>query len=45
MTTHRDLATRLLSDDVTRGIFMDVVYEMLKRDLAADMIARARGAA
>lgn len=42
MTTHHTLATRLLSDEVTRGIFMDVVYEMLKRDVAADMITQAR---
>lgn len=31
MTTHNALATKLLSDETTRGAFLDVVYELLKR--------------
>lgn len=43
MQTHQSLATRLLSDDLTRGLFLDVVYEVLKRDLGGDLLAAARG--
>jgi type I restriction enzyme R subunit len=32
MTTHNALATKLLSDEATRVVFLDVVYELLKRD-------------
>ena len=32
MTTHNVLATKLLSDEATRGVFLDVVYALLKRD-------------
>ncbi|MBL8288003.1 MAG: type I restriction endonuclease subunit R [Rubrivivax sp.] len=31
MSTHQALATRLLSDQAARKVFVDVVYEMLKR--------------
>ena len=31
MNTHKELATRLLSDEATRGVFLDVVYELLTR--------------
>ena len=37
MQTHKDLATKLLSDEATRGLFLDVVYEMLKRQDAAGL--------
>lgn len=45
MQTHQSLATRLLSDDLTRGLFLDVVYEVLKRDLGGDILSAARGVA
>lgn len=32
MSTHQTLATRLLSDEGARKVFVDVVYEMLRRD-------------
>lgn len=32
MKTHNVMATKLLSDEATRGVFLDVVYELLKRD-------------
>ncbi len=32
METHKSLATRLLSDEATRAVFLDVVYELLRRD-------------
>jgi type I restriction enzyme R subunit len=31
METHRTLATRLLSDEGSRGAFLDVIYELLRR--------------
>jgi type I restriction enzyme, R subunit len=37
MTTHQTLATRLLSDEGARKVFVDVVYEMLRRDYASGM--------
>lgn len=43
MQSHQNLATRLLSDDLTRGLFLDVVYEVLKRDLGGDLLSAARG--
>ena len=42
MQTHQSMATRLLSDDLTRELFLDVVYEMLKKDLGVDLLAAAR---
>jgi type I restriction enzyme R subunit len=34
METHKTLATRLLSDEGSRGAFLDVIYELLKRGSA-----------
>ena len=42
MQTHQSLATRLLSDDLTRELFLGVVYDMLKQDLGGDLLAAAR---
>ena len=42
MQTHQGMATRLLSDELTRELFLDVVYEMLKKDLGGDLLAAAR---
>lgn len=43
MNTHQSLATKLLSDEVTRDLFLAVVYEMLKKDVSGDLVAAARG--
>ncbi|MEG6586846.1 type I restriction endonuclease subunit R [Dendrosporobacter sp. 1207_IL3150] len=40
--THRDIATRLLSDEASRTLFLNVVYEMLKQDQSAELIKAAR---
>lgn len=42
MSTHQSMATKLLSDEVTRDLFFDVVYEMLKKDMSGDLLAAAR---
>ncbi len=42
MNTHKDLATKLLSDEATRGVFLDVVYELLKRDRPEDLFSAGR---
>ena len=44
MSTHQTLATRLLSDEGARRVFVDVVYEMLRRGDAPDMFDATRGA-
>lgn len=43
MQTHETMATKLLSDEPTREIFLSVVYELLKKDSAADLLKAARG--
>jgi type I restriction enzyme, R subunit len=40
--THHALATKLLSDEVTRGVFLDVVYELLRRDSVGGIFDAAR---
>jgi type I restriction enzyme, R subunit len=42
MDTHKALATKLLSDETTRGMFLNVVYELLKRD-GPDGLFKAHG--
>lgn len=42
MNTHQSMATKLLSDEVTRDLFLSVVYEMLKKDMSGDLLAAAR---
>jgi len=32
MTTQIELVSKVLSDETTRGLFLDVVYELLKRE-------------
>lgn len=45
MTTHNEMATKLLSDDITRDLFLSVVYELLKQDsTAAGLLTSVRGA-
>lgn len=43
MNTHKDLATKLLSDQGTRTVFLDVVYEMLRRQDSAGMFNAGAG--
>ena len=43
MQTHETMATKLLSDEATREIFLSVVYELLKKDSAGDLLKAARG--
>ena len=42
MQTHQSLATRLLSDDLTRELFLGVVYDLLKQDLGGNLLTAAR---
>lgn len=42
MNTHQTLATRLLSDEAARKVFVDVVYEMLTRSDAPDLFGATR---
>jgi len=43
MGSHQGMSKRLLGDEVTRNLFLTVVYEMLSKDIAAGMIEQARG--
>lgn len=43
MASHQNIAKRLLSDEVTRNLFLTVIYEMLKKDLSGDILLEARG--
>lgn len=42
MNSHASMATKLLSDESTRDVFLTVVYELLKRDVGADLLDSAR---
>lgn len=42
MQSHQSMATKLLSDETTRGLFLDVVYELLKRDGGVELIRAVR---
>ena len=42
MQSHQTMATKLLSDATTRGLFLDVVYDILKRDNGGDLMAAVR---
>lgn len=44
MNTHQSMATKLLSDEVTREVFLGIVYEMLKNDINSDLFSAAREA-
>jgi type I restriction enzyme R subunit len=41
MATHKELANKLLSDEATRGVFLDVVYELLKHEGAGALFGAA----
>lgn len=42
MQSHQALATKLLSDETSRGLFLDVVYDLLKKDSAGDLLRAVR---
>ena len=42
MGSHQKMAKRLLGDEMTRNLFLTVVYEMLTRDVAGDLIEQVR---
>lgn len=43
LNTHKSIADRLLSnDEVTRDLFLEVVYEMLKNDISGGLISTVR---
>ncbi|WP_243855376.1 hypothetical protein, partial [Aquabacterium sp. A08] len=42
MQSHQAMATKLLSDESTRGVFLDVVYELLKRDSGGELFKAVR---
>ena len=43
MSSHSALSKGLLSDETTRDIFLSVIYEMLKKDVAGDLLSEVRG--
>jgi len=43
MTSHQAMATKLLSDEATRDVFLTVVYELLKKDAGAVLLTSVRG--
>jgi type I restriction enzyme R subunit len=42
MSSHSSQATKLLSDESTREVFVTVLYELLKKDVGADLLNQAR---
>ena len=42
MSSHTSMATKLLSDESTRDVFLTVVYELLKKDAGADLLSSTR---
>lgn len=42
MNSHQSMATKLLSDESARDLFLAVVYEMLKKDLSGELLTAAR---
>lgn len=42
MQSHQIMATKLLSDESTRSVFLDVVYELLKKDSGGDLMQSVR---
>lgn len=42
MGSNSSMATKLLSDETTREVFLTVVYELLKRDAAGELLTSAR---
>ena len=42
MQSHQASATKLLSDETSRGLFLDVVYDLLKKGNAGDLLRAVR---
>ena len=42
MSSHTSMATKLLSDEATREVFLTVVYELLMKDAGADLLSSTR---
>ncbi|WP_419645037.1 hypothetical protein [Thiolapillus sp.] len=42
MSSHSALSKRLLSDETTRDLFLSVIYEMLKKDVAGELLSDVR---
>ena len=42
MGSHQSMATKLLSDEATRNVFLTVVYELLKKDSGGGLFEQAR---
>ncbi len=42
MSSHQVMATKLLSDEATRDVFLAVVYELLRRDAGASLLESVR---
>jgi len=42
ISSHTSMATRPLSNDSTRDVFLTVVYELLKRDAGAELLSETR---
>jgi type I restriction enzyme R subunit len=42
MSSHASMATKLLSDEATRDVFLTVVYELLKKDAGTDLLSSTR---
>lgn len=42
MSSHTAMATKLLSDEATRDVFLTVVYDLLKKDAGTDLLKETR---
>lgn len=42
MQSHQNMATKLLSDEASRGLFLDVIYDLLKKDSGGDLMRSVR---
>lgn len=42
MQSHQSMAQKLLSDESTRGLFLNVVCDLLKRDNGTDLLKTVR---
>ena len=42
MSSHTSMATKLLSDESTRDLFLTVIYEFLRRDAGAELLTSTR---
>lgn len=42
LASHQQIATKLLKDQTSRDVFLDVVYDILKRDVGGDLLTSVR---